>query len=111
MVALTWRPGRQAALPRVSLVRWWLYRIATAVAFSSVAAAIVYLPSCVLGSGGRIHTNPPISCHPRWPISLRIDLALTGLLVGLLIAFIGARIDCLIVRSRLSKGVALLPSL
>jgi hypothetical protein len=51
-----------------------------------------------------------LHCDPAWPTLVRIEVALTGVLVGLLIAFIGARIDHLIVRSRLSKGVALLPS-
>jgi len=107
-----WHPGRQAALPRVSLVRWWLYRVATAVAASLVAVAIVDLPlPCQRYFGNRIQTHPVVvrSCHP-WPTSLRIDLVLTGILLGLLIAFIGARVDHLIVRSRGSKGGALLPA-
>jgi hypothetical protein len=93
-------------------VRWWLYRIATAVAASFVAAAIVDLPlPCKAYFGNRIQTHPVVvrSCHP-WPTSLRIDLALTGILVGLLIAFIGARVDRLIVRSRELRGVDLLLS-
>jgi hypothetical protein len=111
MVALAWRPGRQAALPMVSPVRWWLYRIATAVAASFVAVAIVYLPHCKAYYGNRIQTHPVVlSCHPPWPTLMRIEVALTGVLVGLLIAFIGARIDRMIVRSRGLRGAALLPS-
>ena len=51
-----------------------------------------------------------MTANVSWPLALRIDLALTGVVAGLLIAFIGAWIDRLIVRSRLSKGLALLPS-
>lgn len=106
---LTWRQGMRAAPPRVSLVRWWLYRLATAVAASFLAVAILF-PSCrfflsrVPATGGRI--GPPVfhPCPP-WSISFRVEMALTGILVGLAIAFIGALIDHLIVRSRRSRGV------
>jgi hypothetical protein len=112
MVTLTWRPGVRAGIPRVSRARWWLYRIAVAVAVPFVVVAALYPPhfsrGTFLGSGGRIHQ--PVSFNPSWPFFMRIDLALTGIIVGFVIAFIGARIDHLIVESRRARGIDLLPS-
>ena len=115
MATLTWRPGIRAGVPRVSRARWWLYRIATAVAASFVAGALY--PGCRLQAIPRVlATNGPhppaladIHCPP-WPLHLRIDMALTGILAGFVIAFIGARIDHMIVESRRARGISLLPS-
>lgn len=112
MVTLTWRPALRAGIPRVSRARWWLYRIATAVAASFVAAAMVYLPDpckAIVGAGTRISTRH-FKCHPTLAVVLRIELALTGILIGFVIAFVGARIDGLILRSRRARGVGRLPS-
>jgi hypothetical protein len=112
MVTLTWRPGVRRSIPRVSRARWWLYRIATAVAFPFIVGAALY-PShfsrgTALGGGNRIHQ--PVSFNPSWPFFMRIGLALTGILVGFVIAFAGAQVDGLIARSRRGRGIGLLSS-
>lgn len=113
MTAPTWRPDWRTALPRVSPVRWWLYRIATGVAVLFVGGAAIYpYPKCLRLTSiqPRITAFHLPPCDASWHIPLRIEVALTGILIGLIIAFIGARLDHLILRSRRHRGVALLPS-
>jgi hypothetical protein len=78
------------------------------------AAAIYPYPRCPViyqHPGGRILTPFELnSCDRSWHIPLRIEVALTGILIALVIAFIGARIDQLILRHRRSRGVGLLPT-
>jgi hypothetical protein len=98
-------------------VRWWLYRVGTLVAVVFIGAAIMYpyQPCPHLNATIGPRTYPPAllealaSCG-RWHVALRVQMALTGILLALVIAFIGARIDRLIGRSRGLKGAALLPS-
>jgi hypothetical protein len=66
-------------------------------------------PKCVRDVRMGIRAPLPY-CDASWHVPLRVEIAVTGILLALLIAFIGARIDRLIVRSRGLRGAALLPS-
>ena len=75
-------------------------------------AAMVPIPNCppaieYLWPG--IHPLPAgPACDASWHIPLRLELAATGIIIALLIAFIGARIDQLVVRSRRVRAARLL---
>jgi hypothetical protein len=97
----SWRPDWRSALPRVSYVRWWLFRIAMiVVVVSFFAAAMVPLPNCgpPILHPGPFPAGPP--CDSSFHIPLRLQIAATGIVVAFVIAFIGARLDQLILWRR-----------
>src|SRR5437588_3190368 len=87
-----WRPDWRTALPRVSYARWWLFRLAMVVVVVFFFAAAM-LP--ILHCGGR--TPPakprpfisPIGCpEDDLLIVVRLEIAATGVLIALALAFI-----------------------
>lgn len=115
-------PEWPTALPRVSLVRRGLFRLAmVAVVTFFTAAAIIPFPgegrarppwamsSCdYVGLGLPTHAVTPANlqiprlsaCDTSWSIGLRIALAGTGILIAWMLVFMGARLDRIVLRRR-----------
>src|SRR5436853_6709707 len=100
MASETLRPDYRTALPRVFFVRWWLFRIAMAVVVAFFFSAAILAPrTCediVGGHGG----NHQITRETDWRIPLRLEVAAAGIGLGLVITFIGARLDHWVSRRR-----------
>src|SRR5438128_1722099 len=106
MARSTWHPDWRTALPRVSFIRWSLFRLAMIVGVVFFGAAIMVPPpdcAAILGSLRTIGIGPIVlpPCDSSWHIGLRLAVAATGIATALVLAFLGARLDQMIVRKRL----------
>jgi hypothetical protein len=68
------------------------------------AAIMVPPPNCaaILGSVAIIglHHAEQLSCDASWHFALRLEIAATGIGIALVVAFLGARLDRMVVRRR-----------
>jgi hypothetical protein len=100
-----WHPDWRTALPRVFYVRWWLFRLGMVVVVLSVGAAAMLPrpPICPgvqgLVVGGGPH-NSSFFCDTSWHIGPRLAIMATGIVLALVLAFFGARLDGLARRHR-----------
>src|SRR5438132_4409459 len=103
MARSTWHPDWRTALPRVSFIRWSLFRLAMIAGVVFFGAAIMVpppdCPALIPRSGFGLRRSIS-SCDPSWHIALRLEVAATGIVVALILAFLGARVDQLVVRTR-----------
>jgi hypothetical protein len=68
------------------------------------AAAMIPPPNCaaILRSVSTLGIRPIVlpPCESSWHIGLRLAIAATGIVIALVLAFLGARLDQMIVRKR-----------
>jgi hypothetical protein len=97
-------PEMMPVIPKVRPLKWWLWRLATvAVVVSFFAALMVPWPKVCqfdLGPSPRIKPSDvarllhELGCDPpNYQIALRIEVALTGVLVALLLVGLGNFLD------------------
>jgi hypothetical protein len=93
-------PELMPVLPKVRPVKWWLWRLATiAVVVFFFAAAMVPWPVCEVFTrglptpAGGLHHFGRVCTPPVHQWALRIQIALTGVLVALLLIGLGSLLD------------------
>jgi uncharacterized membrane protein len=90
-------PEMMPVIPKVRPVKWWLWRLATiAVVVFVFAAAMVPFPTCGSFTApytGPGHGPPQHFCTLDYRIALRVEVALTGVVIALLLVGLGTLLD------------------
>jgi len=93
-------PELMPVIPKVRPVKWWLWRLATvAVVVFFFAAAMVPWPVCEVFTRALptpvdgLHHFGRVCTPPGYQWALRIQIALTGALIALLLIGLGSLLD------------------